>query len=125
MDETVLHTVTYPRNGCVFPFPLNHIQNWRKRRNVLKQLSINEWKDKKMDEVEEDVTKCCDALSTKLADKKYFYGDKPSELDALVFGHLFSIFTMHLPNLMLAEIMNRYSNLTRFCKNIEEIYFSK
>lgn len=48
---------------------------------------------------------------------------RPTELDALVFGHLFSIFTMTLPNNVLAVTINQFKNLTKFCKNIEEKYF--
>lgn len=50
---------------------------------------------------------------------------RPTELDALVFGHLFSIFTMTLPNNVLAVTINQFKNLTKFCKNIEEKYFKK
>ncbi|EGF81828.1 hypothetical protein BATDEDRAFT_23480 [Batrachochytrium dendrobatidis JAM81] len=53
------------------------------------------------------------ALSIKLGDKKYFYGDSPSTLDAIAYGHLalhaypslavpklFSILTFEFPNLI-------------------------
>lgn len=41
-----------------------------------------------------------------------------------MFGHLYSIFTMKLPNNVLALTIHKYSNLNQFCKNIDETYFS-
>jgi len=126
-DDVVLKEITYTRNGSVYPFPLNHIQNFRKRRNVLKQLSFYDWKNLTFDDVVEKVDKLCETLSMKLAEKEYFFGKNPCELDALVFGHLFCIFTMELPASvsMLKETINKYSSLTLFCSRIEKKYFLK
>jgi metaxin len=125
IDKKVLEEITYPRNGSVFPWPLNHIQNFRKRRHVLKQLDLFDWKNLSIDEVQDQVDKCCNMLSVQLAENSFFYGNSPTELDALVFGHLFSIFTMELPNTVLAQTVNKYTNLVAFCKRIETAYFKK
>lgn len=53
----------------------------------------------------------------------YFY--RPTELDALVFGHLFTIFTTPLPNSELASIVRNYPPLVNLVKNIEEKYFKR
>ncbi|CAO1414149.1 unnamed protein product [Diamesa serratosioi] len=125
IDEKVLKEITYKRNGSVYPFPLNYIQNWRKRFVVLKQLSFYDWKNLTLDEVIEKVDKLCQSLSDKLGDKDYFFGTTPCELDALVFGHLFCIFTMELPASVFAltETINKYSTLTQFIARIEKSYF--
>lgn len=125
IDEKVLKEITYKRNGSVYPFPLNYIQNWRKRFVVLKQLSFYDWKNLTLEEVIEKVDKLCQSLSDKLGDKDYFFGTTPCELDALVFGHLFCIFTMQLPASVFAltETINKYSTLTQFCGRIEKTYF--
>ncbi|XP_055546619.1 metaxin-2-like [Wyeomyia smithii] len=125
LDPQVRNEITKQRNGCVYPFPLNHIQNWRKQRSVCRQLNVAEYLNLKLDEVVAEVDKLCISLSSKLDEKTYFYGDEPTELDALVFGHLFSIFTMTLPNNVLAMTINKYKNLTTFCKNVEAKYFKK
>lgn len=75
VDEEVLDNVTKPRNGVVFPWPLNMIQNWRKRRHFLKLLDTYEWKNIGMDQVIEKVAKCCESLSDLLGSKAYFYGN--------------------------------------------------
>lgn len=125
-DENVL-PITKKRNGVVFPFPLNHIQNLRKRRSVLKQLNFYDWKNLTFEDVVEKVDKLCQTLSMKLGEKEYFFKEGPCELDALVFGHLFCIFTMELPASVspMKETINKYNTLTQFCGRMEKQYFGK
>lgn len=126
-NEVVLKEITKKRYGSVYAFPLNHIQTWRKRRAVLKQLNFYDWKNLTFDEVVEKVDKLCQSLVMKLKNQEYFFGNSPCELDALVFGHLFCIFTMELPVSVssLKETINKYSALTQFCARIEKKYFGK
>lgn len=51
-------------------------------------------------------------------------GDFPTELDALAFGHLYTILTTELPNMDLANSMRKYPNLTDFCRRIDQKYFT-
>ena len=44
------------------------------------------------------------ALSERLDSSHYFFGNRPTELDALVFGHVFSILTTPLPENRLKVI---------------------
>ena len=68
------------------------------------------------------VDKLCNSLSIKLGANEYFYGnDNPCELDALVFGHLFCIFTIE--GIVLGETINKYKNLTAFCFKMEKKFF--
>ncbi|KAG2459642.1 MTX2 protein, partial [Polypterus senegalus] len=48
---------------------------------------------------------------------------QPTELDALVFGHLFTILTTELTSDALADRVKNYSNLLSFCQRIEKNYF--
>lgn len=48
---------------------------------------------------------------------------RPTELDAVVFGHLFTILTTTLPSPRLAEIVQKYGNLSELCRHIHEEYF--
>uniref|UniRef100_A0A3Q1G9P9 Metaxin 2 n=1 Tax=Acanthochromis polyacanthus TaxID=80966 RepID=A0A3Q1G9P9_9TELE len=74
-------------------------------------------------QVYEDVSQCCQALSQRLGTQPYFFNKQPTELDALVFGHLFTILTTRLTSSELAERIKSYSNLLSFCKRIEQSYF--
>ncbi|KFB46395.1 AGAP008150-PA-like protein [Anopheles sinensis] len=124
VDPEVRDTITKKRNGCVYPFPLNHVQNYRKEASVRRQLRLADRLNVSLEKVIADVDTLCQNLSTELGQQLYFFGDRPTELDALVFGHLFSIFTMKLPNNVLALTINKYSNLNQFCRNIDHKYFS-
>jgi metaxin len=126
-DNVVLKEITKKRYGSVYPFPLNHVLTWRKRQAVLKQLAFYDWRYLKFDEVVEKVDKLCSTLVTRLGNNEYFFGQNPCELDALIFGHLFCIFTMELPESvsLLKETINKYSQLTAFCARIEKKYFGK
>lgn len=123
MDKDVLEKTTKPRYTSVYPWPLSTIQFERKKKEVLQQLKIFEWKLKTLDEVASTVDKMCNTLVEKLGEAKYFYGDQPTELDALIFGHLFTILTTSLPNNILAEIINKNQSLVNFCKRIESNFF--
>ncbi|KAK7477013.1 hypothetical protein BaRGS_00026268 [Batillaria attramentaria] len=120
-----LYLITKPRYGCPYPWPLSSILPLRKQSEIQARLASNSWKDKTLSEVCEEVRTCCQALSERLDQQKYFFGDKPTELDALVFGHLFTLLTTSLPEGHFAEIIQQFSNLTAFCKRIDEQYFKQ
>ncbi|XP_071638417.1 metaxin-2 isoform X1 [Temnothorax longispinosus] len=125
VDPAILNGVTKQRHGSVYPWPLNHYLNWQKRREVIKRLSVLGWYNKSLDEVFDDVKKCCIALSERLADEEFFFGkDKPNELDALVFGHIFTIITTPLLDNKLAMIVRGHPKLVNLCKRIEISFFS-
>ena len=50
---------------------------------------------------------------------------RPTELDALVFGHLYTLLTTKLPDNRLAETVKRFDNLVRFCDTIDKTFFLK
>lgn len=50
---------------------------------------------------------------------------RPTELDALVFGHIFTILTTRLTNDDLAERVKSFQNLLSFCKRIEQTFFEE
>lgn len=126
VDELTLNEVTKPRHGSIYPWPLNHFLNWQKRKEVIKKLNILKWYNKTIEEVCNEVKNCCTALSDTLNGNEYFSGDKtPNELDALVFGHIFTIITTPLPGNKLANIVQTYPLLVKFCKRIETRYFQR
>lgn len=125
LDETVSIEITKPRYGCPYPWPLSWMLPLRKQAEVRARLASNTWMDKTLNEVCEEVRICCQALSERLDQQTYFFGDQPTELDALVFGHLFTLLTTSLPEGHFAEIIQQFSNLTAFCKRVDERYFKQ
>lgn len=48
----------------------------------------------------------------------------PTELDALVFGHIFTILTTPLPNQDLQQLVTEnFTSLVEFCSRIEKEFF--
>lgn len=122
-DETY-HEVTRLRYGSVYPWPLNHVLCFRKRRQILAKLSVSEWSEKTLEEVFDEVQSCCAALSERLGQHNYFFGDKPTELDALTFGHLYCLMTTELVDGRLSQIVSGFSNLVDLCHRVESQYFA-
>ncbi|KAG8239192.1 hypothetical protein J437_LFUL018851 [Ladona fulva] len=101
----VLNSVTKPRYGCVYPWPLNSLLCWRKRRQCLSRLKVYGWLSKSLSEVYEEV-------------------HKPTELDALVFGHVFTLMSTPLPDNRLASTVRNFPELTNLSNRIEREYFA-
>ncbi|KAI9579344.1 hypothetical protein GQX74_004816 [Glossina fuscipes] len=125
MVKDVYDKFTAPRNGCVHPWPLNKIQNFIKLRRAKELLKIYQWKDMKINEVTAKVRKCCEILQSKLEESSgiYFYGEEPCALDAMVFGHLFSVLRSNLPNTALQSTVRQFKLLVQLCHFIDKEYF--
>uniref|UniRef100_A0A915D2A3 Metaxin n=1 Tax=Ditylenchus dipsaci TaxID=166011 RepID=A0A915D2A3_9BILA len=126
IDHNTYNEVTRTRYGSVYLWPLYLILPYLKRRESVTRLENLGWGAfKSMDEVVAQCEKCFKALSVKLGNNRYFIGDQPTELDALAFGHLYTILTTELPNMRVANTLKRYQNLIDFCKRIDEEFFAK
>lgn len=125
LDKEVRTSITAPRYGCPYEWPLNRIQCWRKQHEVQRCLEVEDWQDFTLEDVTDEVKIKLHELSEKLQEKPFFNGTFPTEFDALIFGHLFAIVTTKVPNLILAEEINKNLNLVRFCSNIDSSYFSR
>lgn len=123
--QETYNEVTKMRYGSVYPWPLNHILCLRKRRQIATKLAVADWQDKTLEDVMEEVQNCCGALSERLGDQKFFFGDKPTELDALVFGHLYTLMMCPLLDNKLALLVRSFDNLVDLCKTIEAQYYAE
>lgn len=77
-----------------------------------------------LSEVYMSAKECYQSLSAKLGDKPYFFGDSPSTLDAVVFGHLAVHYYAVLPNNKLNIILSGFPNLVRYIEATKETYFA-
>lgn len=82
------------------------------------------WGNKSIEEIVKLCDRCFRSLSVKLGQHNYFVGDQPTELDALAFGHLYTILTTELPNMDLVNTLKKYPNLIAFCRRIDEEFFA-
>lgn len=124
VNDLTYKKVTYLRYGSVYHWPLNILLPWLKRREVMNYLTAIEWRNRDMEWIIEAAEKCFRSLSSKLAQNDFFMGNAPTELDALAFGHLYTILTTELPNLDLANCLRKFHNLTDFCRRIDQQFFS-
>jgi len=122
-DEVTASEVTIPRYGSVYPWPLSTLLSYQKKWSVCKKLTALGWLNKSLDEVYQEVEQCCQALSERLENQRYFFNNKPTELDALVFGHLFAILTTPLPDARLANVVRQFKNLIDLCQHIDKEFF--
>lgn len=109
--------------GCQFPVPLNLVLSYRRQWKVCGQLKADGWHHKTEKEVLEEFRRTCQALSEKLGNNKFFISDRPTELDALVFGHLHSLLTRYLPDGSLSSVVKAHKNLEDFVMRILEEFF--
>ncbi|CAB3377549.1 Hypothetical predicted protein [Cloeon dipterum] len=124
VEPVTLKEVTIPRYSSVYPWPLGTVLSYSKRSEVIARLKALQWYDKSIEEVYNEVDKVCSNLSTRLEKNQYFFG-KPTELDALVFGHLHTIYTTKLPYTALWDTVKSYHNLIAHTDRINSLYFSK
>ncbi|KAL2740743.1 metaxin-2-like [Vespula squamosa] len=127
VDQTTLEEVTKQRHGSVYPWPLNHYLNWQKRKQVIKRLTVLGWYNRTLEEVSNEVENCCVILSERLNGRNFFFGDKPTELDALVYGHIHALTNFHfLPSTQgINTIIHIFPRLMDHAYKINSIYFNQ
>ncbi|CAD5222377.1 unnamed protein product [Bursaphelenchus xylophilus] len=122
-ESSNYHSVTKRRYGSVYPVPLKWWLPYLKRKDIVSQLNDSGFANKTIDDVVKKAETVFHALSVKLGNQRYFMGDEPTELDALAFGHIFSILTIELPSNHLATALRKHANLMNFCIAIDEELF--
>lgn len=123
IDKDIFASTTRPRYGSVHPWPLSWILPWKRQMEVKSRLNACGWIDKTKENVLDEIRACLQALSDRLAKNTYFFGEKPTELDALVFGHLYNLITVRLPDSKLTGCIQNYRNLVDLCTRIEGKFY--
>jgi len=95
-------------------------------RDRLKDMELIKINDELVPEVYLNAHDAYAALSTKLGNKSYFFGNKPSSLDAIAYGHL----ALHCyPNLqnpkLFTMISFEFPNLIQYCQRITNLFKEK
>lgn len=75
-DEEVFERVTKPRIAMAYPYLLGKIECFRKKRQVMKILEVNSYKDISEVQVLQKVDNLCNILEKKLEQNSFLYGDK-------------------------------------------------
>nr|CAD7462331.1 unnamed protein product [Timema tahoe] len=111
-DKTCYNEVTKPRYGSVYPWPLNRYLPYQKKQQVVKKLAVLGWSQKSLDEVITIVP-----LPSPVP--------RPSDIDALLYGHLYTILTSPIPQIndKLANIIRGHEPLIKFVKHMDRKFF--
>ncbi|KHN81466.1 Metaxin-1 -like protein [Toxocara canis] len=119
LDQWNYTTVTahWYSSQLLFPYGLYYLERRRRRAQAYVAACA-----RSESQLIRDAIMAINLLSAKLGDSKYFYGDKPSSLDALVFGYLAPMLKLPLPSDRLQQHIMGCPNLVRFIESIISIY---
>uniref|UniRef100_A0A8C3U9W0 Metaxin-1 n=1 Tax=Catharus ustulatus TaxID=91951 RepID=A0A8C3U9W0_CATUS len=111
------------------PFPLNFFLPNAMHKRHLERLQLM-WGDDYMEDEEKlekelyrEARECLTLLSQRLGSQKFFFGDSPASLDALVFSRLAPLMKAKLPNGKLQQHLKSLQNLCNYCTSILSLYF--
>lgn len=106
------------------PFPLNKVIGFKARKDVLDALHKQGMGRHSDNEVFEIGTQDLTALSDFLSDKPYFFGDKPTSLDAVAYGALAQMILVSEFSAPIFDKAKSYNNLVDFVWRFHKNYFS-
>ncbi|XP_051168258.1 metaxin-1 isoform X2 [Leptopilina boulardi] len=127
VDERNFRQVIRPWYGKAMPYFLNYYypSKYEKEAKTLME-SLYPTEDE-ISNIETDVygkaQKCLTLLSNRLGDKDYFFGSKPTTLDAIIFSYLAPILRIPLLNNALKNHLTACVNLEDFVVRISVKYF--
>ncbi|XP_055641632.1 metaxin-1 homolog [Toxorhynchites rutilus septentrionalis] len=73
----------------------------------------------------QNAKKCINWVASKLGESRFFFGDTPSEIDAVLYGYFSVILKLTLPNNVLQNHLKQCEKLVSFTERITTIYFAK
>jgi len=129
IDSKAYVEFTRPWYAKILPFPLGLYVPLKKRNVCLARLQACYGEDIDLvdstheSKILREAKECLNLLSTKLGDKPFFFGSKPSSLDALVFGYIAPLLKAPLPNAALQQHLKGCKNLAQFSARILDEHF--
>ncbi|RZF45479.1 hypothetical protein LSTR_LSTR009350 [Laodelphax striatellus] len=107
---------TWTKYSLPYPWPLNYVLTYSKRKRIIKRLAQMQWRNKTIEQVYEDVENCFKSLSALLGRNNYLIGNQPTEIDALVFAHVHAALGNSLVADKYCEILVKYQNIVEHYK---------
>ncbi|XP_049799530.1 metaxin-2-like [Schistocerca nitens] len=128
-------TLTEPQVVGRYPWPLSTIIGRRKRNEALSWLTAREPSgtaasdlELSLDTVYKQVDDVCSTLSTELGGAPYFFGQEATELEAMIYGHLFLLLTVPVPvgeHTSLSQVIQEYPNLVSLVARMDDEVFGR
>ena len=104
------------------PFPLKYVIPFVARKGVQSTLQKQGLGKHSNEEILTIAKNTLSSLDAMLGQKRYFFGEKPTILDAAAFGFLTQLTLCKLDN-PLNQLARTYTNLVAFCERIHEEYY--
>ncbi|KAE8777136.1 mitochondrial outer membrane import complex protein METAXIN [Hordeum vulgare] len=102
------------------PWPIGKVLYWKKIREVKQLLDITKLNAaEKEEEIYRKATAAYDALSTKLGDQSFLFDDSPTDVDALLLGHVLFVLNALPATSMLRSYLQNYDNLVKLAEDIK------
>ena len=120
-DDDNFAAVTKPAYSARLPFPLSYYLPWTMRRRALSQLARRGYRDAAR--AHAAGAEALAAISTRLAERPYFHGERPSSVDASLFAHLSAALRCPVPNDELRRSLRALPNLERYCERFSRRHF--
>ncbi|XP_030382347.1 metaxin-2 [Scaptodrosophila lebanonensis] len=121
VDDQIYKLYTAPRTTNTNPWPLSTMLRHTRRRQAIQLLKVYQWQDMDEAAVLDQLAGCCELLcDNHLNDKGFLCGNKPCELDALVYGHVSTVLTTQLPNKSLARELQYFEPLVSLCQRVAD-----
>ncbi|CAM9486163.1 unnamed protein product [Lampetra planeri] len=124
VDDQNYTGVTRPWYASTMPFPFNMFAPYRSSQQALTRLKLSVGRPPYMSLAEMeaqiywDAKECLNLLSFQLGEKAFFFGEMPSSLDAVVFGHLAPLLKAPLLTKKLQLHLKAIENLCAFCERV-------
>eukprot|EP00794_Sanderia_malayensis_P010097 gene10097-11128_t len=114
--------------ACVFP--LNFVIPGRYYKSALRYINgttthVNMTLDELGEELHLEAQDCINLLSNYLGDKEFFFGNRPTSFDALIFAYLAPLVKAKFANTKLQNYVNACENLVKYVSRILSRYFQK
>ena len=99
-------------------FPLSYVSKMFHTSSIRSQMDVLQFP-----ESTEDIHSIYSTLDAKLGSKKYFMGENPTSLDAVVFGHLAIQYFAPMPDSSLREEIQKFPRLVNYLERVSRNLF--
>lgn len=126
IDEVNYDRLTYSWFAKAMPFPFNHLYPRycrRMARRILDTTVPPQEKDSTKNYVYCLAAETFSALSGRLGDSPFFYGDKPSSLDILVYAYLAPLVYIPFPSNDIVQLLKTWPTLLSYTDRMHKTFF--
>jgi len=122
-DETNFKTLTLDEYHHLYPKPLSYILAYLEKRKIIKSM-LTKKRVLKDEDIYLQAKMTLEAVSEKMSSNQFFFGERPTYLDATLFAHLHIILSTPSQQSELRRLVLQYENLVHYTKRIWKQYFA-